>query len=283
MSSEQNTGKGSSLFVAIVFPLVLVISVCIYMFVFGNPKNFEGYSPEMTAEQLDEIVLKNHPIKDGIGHTFGLIHKGGFIVPILMTVVLLVIVFSVERFITIAKAKGKGGIDKFIISVRQSLAADRVEEAIATCDEQKGSVANVMRSGLEKYGTVLRDSSMDKETKINTVKQELEEATALELPMLSKNLVILSTCASISTLLGLIGTVLGMIRSFSALAAAGTPDATALSTGISEALINTALGIGGSCIAIIMYNYFSTRIDAITHGIDEAGFSVTQTLANHKA
>ncbi|MFZ1410852.1 MAG: MotA/TolQ/ExbB proton channel family protein [Micropruina sp.] len=283
MSSEQNTGKGSSLFVAIVFPLVLVISVCIYMFVFGNPKNFEGYSPEMTAEQLDEIVLKNHPIKDGVGHTFGLIHKGGFIVPILMTVVLLVIVFSVERFITIAKAKGKGGIDKFIISVRQSLAADRVEEAIATCDEQKGSVANVMRSGLEKYGTVLRDSSMDKETKINTVKQELEEATALELPMLSKNLVILSTCASISTLLGLIGTVLGMIRSFSALAAAGTPDASALSTGISEALINTALGITGSCIAIIMYNYFSTRIDAITHGIDEAGFSVTQTLANHKA
>ena len=283
MSSEQNTGKGSSLFVAIVFPLVLVISVCIYMFVFGNPKNFEGYSPEMTAEQLDEIVLKNHPIKDGIGHTFGLIHKGGFIVPILMTVVLLVIVFSVERFITIAKAKGKGGIDKFIISVRQSLAADRVEEAIATCDEQKGSVANVMRSGLEKYGTVLRDSSMDKETKINTVKQELEEATALELPMLSKNLVILSTSASISTLLGLIGTVLGMIRSFSALAAAGTPDASALSTGISEALINTALGITGSCIAIIMYNYFSTRIDAITHGIDEAGFSVTQTLANHKA
>ncbi|MBK7554651.1 MAG: MotA/TolQ/ExbB proton channel family protein [Flavobacteriales bacterium] len=283
MSSEQNTGKGSSLFVAIVFPLVLVISVCIYMFVFGNPKNFEGYSPEMTAEQLDEIVLKNHPIKDGIGHTFGLIHKGGFIVPILMTVVLLVIVFSVERFITIAKAKGKGGIDKFIISVRQSLAADRVEEAIATCDEQKGSVANVMRSGLAKYGTVLRDSSMDKETNINTVKQELEEATALELPMLSKNLVILSTCASISTLLGLIGTVLGMIRSFSALAAAGTPDASALSTGISEALINTALGITGSCIAIIMYNYFSTRIDAITHGIDEAGFSVTQTLANHKA
>lgn len=283
MSSEQNTGKGSSLFVAIVFPLCLIISVCIYMFVFGNPKNFEGYSPDMTPEQMDEIVVKNHPVKDGAAHTFGLIHKGGFIVPILMTVVLIVIVFSVERFITIAKAKGKGRIDRFILDVRKSLATDRVDEAIALCDTQKGSVANVMRSGLEKYATVLRDGSMDKETKINTVKQELEEATALELPMLSKNLVILSTCASIATLLGLIGTVMGMIKSFSALATSGTPDASALSTGISEALINTALGISGSCIAIIMYNYFSTRIDAITHGIDEAGFSVTQTLANHKA
>ncbi|QQR84940.1 MAG: MotA/TolQ/ExbB proton channel family protein [Flavobacteriales bacterium] len=283
MSSEQKSGKGSSLFVAIVFPLCLIICVCIYMFVFGNPKNFEGYDPNMTPEQLEEVVMKNHPVKDGAAHTFGLIHKGGFIVPILMTVVLIVIVFSVERFITIAKAKGKGRIDQFIIDVRKSLAIDRVDEAIALCDTQKGSVANVMRSGLEKYSTVLRDGSMDKETKINTVKQELEEATALELPMLSKNLVILSTCASIATLLGLIGTVLGMIRAFSALATAGTPDASALSTGISEALINTALGISGSCIAIIMYNYFSTRIDAITHGIDEAGFSVTQTLANHKA
>ena len=72
------------------------------------------------------------------------------------------------------------------------------------------------------------------------------------------------------------------MESFSALATAGTPDDTALSTGISEALINTAFGIIGSTIAIIMFNYFSTKIDSITHGIDEAGFSVSQTLANHK-
>jgi biopolymer transport protein ExbB len=66
------------------------------------------------------------------------------------------------------------------------------------------------------------------------------------------------------------------------LATSGTPDATALSTGISEALINTALGITGSTLAIIFFNYFSNRIDSITHGIDEAGFSVSQTLANRK-
>ena len=103
-----------------------------------NPKNFEGYQDGMTPEQLEEIVTKNHPVKDGAAHTFGLIHKGGFIVPILMTVVLIVIVFSVERFITIAKAKGKGRIDQFIINVRRSLATDRVDEAIALCDTQKG-------------------------------------------------------------------------------------------------------------------------------------------------
>jgi biopolymer transport protein ExbB len=121
---------------------------------------------------------------------------------------------------------------------------------------------------------------MDKESKIVAIQKDLEEATTLELPMLSKNLVIISTCASIATLVGLIGTVLGMIKAFAALSQAGAPDATALATGIAEALINTALGIGGSTIAIIMYNYFTTKIDSLTYSIDEAGYTIVQTFAS---
>ena len=120
---------------------------------------------------------------------------------------------------------------------------------------------------------------MDKDQKILALQKEFEEATALELPMLSKNLVILSTIASISVLIGLLGTVLGMIRAFKALAQAGAPDALQLATGISEALINTAFGIGGSLLAIILYNYFSTLIDNFTYKIDEAGFSLVQSFA----
>jgi biopolymer transport protein ExbB len=80
-------------------------------------------------------------------------------------------------------------------------------------------------------------------------------------------------------LIGLIGTVLGMIRAFAALAQSGAPDALALSQGISEALINTALGITGSLIALILFNIFSTSIDSYTFKIDEAGFSLTQNFA----
>ena len=269
--STRKSGKLSSLLAALAFPLALGVSTLFYMFVLGDPTNLEGGDP-----------VHGHPVAENPAHTFGLIHKGGFIVPIIFTVLLLVIIFSIERFITLGKATGKGRIDEFLHNVRQLLANDRVDEAMTACDEQQGSVANVMRNGLEKYKTVLNDGNLDKETKINIVKQEIEEATALELPMLSKNLVVISTSASVSTLLGLIGTVLGMIRAFSAMATAGAPDATALSTGISEALINTALGISGGAIAIIMFNYFSTKIDNITHGIDEAGFSVSQTLANRK-
>jgi biopolymer transport protein ExbB len=97
--------------------------------------------------------------------------------------------------------------------------------------------------------------------------------------MLSKNMVIFSTLASISVLIGLIGTVIGMIKAFGALAQSGAPDALALAEGISEALINTAFGITGSTVAIIAFNYFSSTIDGYTFKIDEAGFSLTQNFA----
>jgi biopolymer transport protein ExbB len=100
--------------------------------------------------------------------------------------------------------------------------------------------------------------------------------------MLEKNLVFLSTIASVATLMGLLGTVLGMIRAFSNLGddSGGSSSATQLSVGISEALYNTALGIGTSAVAIIMYNVFTTKIDGITYGIDESGFTLTQSFAS---
>jgi biopolymer transport protein ExbB len=123
---------------------------------------------------------------------------------------------------------------------------------------------------------------MDKEQKLAALQKEVEEATSLELPMLEKNLTILSTLATVATLIALLGTVLGMIRAFSALGAGGgAPDAAALATGISEALINTALGIGTSAIAIIMYNFFTSKIDELTYKIDEIGMSIQQNFAAH--
>lgn len=267
MSSEKKTG--GSLFAIIVIPAIIVFCYVIFYTIFGDPTNFQ------------ENKLENHP-KDSMPEwLYGTIFKGGFIVPILFSIVFIVITFSVERFFTLSKAKGRGKIDNFIREIRSRLNSDQINEALELCDTQRGSVANVVRAGLQKFENVKHDSGLDRESKIQAVKEEIEEATSLELPMLSKNLFIISTCASIATLIGLIGTVLGMIRSFAALGAeGGTVDAAALSTGISEALINTAVGITGSCIAIIMYNYFSNKIDAITHGIDEAGFTVSQTFSS---
>ena len=276
MSNNQKTSGGfSSLMAAIAIVIALVIGVLIYKLVFGNPANFVNGLKDAKANLP---YWENEPVEEGVGHIFGLIHKGGFIVPILVAINIIIVTFSVERFITLTRAKGKGSIDKFISKIKGLLDTKEVATAIEECDAQRGSLANVVRAGLEKYSHVAEDSSMDKEQKIESLKKELEEATALELPMLSKNLVVLSTCASIATLVGLIGTVLGMISSFAAMSS-GTPDPAKLSAGISEALINTAFGITGSTIAIVMYNFFSTKVDTMTYSIDEAAFTIVQDFS----
>jgi biopolymer transport protein ExbB len=255
----------ASIFAAIVIPLTFVVAICIYIFILGDPGNFIDNNPA------------NHPKK---GNYMGIIHKGGFIVPILMAMLLMVIVFSIERFLTLMKAKGKGNVPNFVKKIQYMLTNNDVNGALTECDKQKGSVANVIKSGLEKYKDMEKDTTMVKDQKILAIQKEIEESTALELPMLQKNLPIIATLAPIGTLVGLIGTVIGMINAFSALATAGAPDSVALSAGISEALINTAFGISTSAIAIIVYNYFTTSIDGLTYSVDEAGYSIAQTFAS---
>jgi biopolymer transport protein ExbB len=253
-----------SLFATGAILIAFLFAYILYANVMGSPVNFEGGNPKGAALP---------------GNYMGIIYKGGPIVPILMTCVLTLFIFVIERFITLTKVKGKNSLDSFVADIQSLTAKDKVEDAIKVCDNQKGSLANVVKAGLLRYRDLENDKTLEKDQKITSMKQALEEASALELPMLSKNMVILSTLASISVLIGLIGTVLGMIRAFAALAQAGAPDALALATGISEALINTAFGITGSTLAIIFYNYFSSKIDGFTFRIDEAGFSLTQTFA----
>jgi biopolymer transport protein ExbB len=266
---KQSFGKSfKRVFSMSVIPVALIAGIAIYMFVFGNPDNFMGGNPE------------NQPLPHNY---FGVIYKGGFIVPILLCLLLTVIIYSIERYITIGRAAGRGSVVNFIQNVKNSLDEGNLSVAEAACDKQKGSVANVIKSGLHKYQQMEKEAELTKDQKVLAIQKEIEEATSLELPSLQQNLVVLSTIASVATLMGLLGTVMGMIRAFSAMANAGAPDSVALSTGISEALINTAFGIGTGAISIIVYNYFTTRIDKITYSIDEAGFTLVQTYASkHK-
>ena len=266
-AAESSPNFFKTFFSGIVIVLIFIIAVLLYNFVLGSPSNFEAGNPD------------NHPITEGAGRWLGTVYKGGPIVPILMSFFLMVITFSIERFITITAASGTGSVDSFVRKIKSKLNGGNVSGAIADCDAQKGSVGNVVKSVLGKYNEVLNDTDLAKDQKILAVQKELEDATSLELPMLEKNLTIIATLASVATLTGLLGTVIGMIKAFAALATAGAPDAAALSNGISEALINTALGIGTSAFAIIAYNFFTSKIDELTYSIDEVGFSITQNFS----
>ncbi len=242
----------------------VAVAILLYKFVLGNPANFKD------AEKHSPKGL------------LGTMYLGGVVVPVLLATLLTLLVFVIERALTIFKARGKVQAGEFVRKVQYHLANKNVDAALAECDKQSGSVGNVMRAGLIKYRDMIANGDLDTDQKILSIQKEIEEATALELPMLEKNLVFLSTIASCATLLGLFGTVLGMIRAFQALGdAGGGGDASALAIGISEALINTALGIGTSFVAIIAYNFYTTIIDGITFGIDESGFTLTQSFASN--
>ena len=264
--------KKSSNIISWLAPIVCIIAgYVLWRFVIGADSNFTN--PDKAGG-----FWPNHK---GPKTNLAKMYEGGIIVPILIGCFLIVITFVIERMLTVLKATGRGSIADFIRKVQYNLANKNVDAAIAECDRQKGSVGNVMKAGLRKYKEMITAGDLSTEQKVLAIQKEVEEATALELPMLEKNLVFLSTIASVATLLGLLGTVIGMIRSFSNLGESGGGEAAReLSKGISEALYNTALGIGTSAVAIITYNVFTTKIDSITYGIDESGFTLTQSFAS---
>ncbi len=263
---------------ALIIPILIAIGICIYLFVLGNPGNFKA-DPRLNG--LSSVAFSDLESKELHPSGFmGIIYMGGVIVPILISFMIIVIVFSIERALVLRKAAGKGNVDNFVLNVRRLLNQNKVDEALEECDRQEGSVGNVVKEGLTTYKALAHDNSMNKEQKMVALNKSIEEATTLEMPMLEKNMMILSTLGTVATLVALLGTVIGMIKAFSALGAGGgTPDSAALSIGISEALVNTALGIGTSAVAIILYNYFTSKIDGLTFKIDEIAMSIQQSFA----
>jgi biopolymer transport protein ExbB len=207
------------------------------------------------------------------------IRAGGPLVVILIMLSITIVTFIFERLFMLHLARGKGSLPKFLRNLKQEIAEGRVDSAIKLCDKQKGTLANVIRNGLAKYDDMKSaNSGMKTKEMADTVKRSIDDTMTLEIPLLEKNLVVLSTIASIATLVGLLGTTIGMIRAFRALAHAGAPDAIQLSVGISEALINTAGGLFCAILGIVFYNVFTTRIDNFTYMIDETSITIFDKL-----
>ncbi|MCX4258458.1 MAG: MotA/TolQ/ExbB proton channel family protein [Muribaculaceae bacterium] len=250
-----------------------IVAVCLFLFFFGHPSHFELES----AEGITSMAFTD--VKANPTDLIGTIYMGGVIVPILQTLFLTVIVLSVERYIALKSAKGKGNITKFVADVKKCLATNDINKAQQLCAKQKGSVAAVVSAALVRYEEMDKNTILSKEQKIATLQKEVEEATAMEMPSLQQNLPIVATLTTLGTLVGLLGTVIGMIKSFQALGASGAPDSSELSKGISEALVNTAFGIATGAFAVISYNFYTNKIDNMTYAIDEIGYSIVQSFA----
>lgn len=262
--------KQSAFVVTLTF-VAMISAFLIYEFVFGNPANFADFATKGTK----------HVALDG--NLLALAYIAGPIVAVLLGLSIMVIAVIIERTLSLRKAAGKQPIPKFFKAVIDQIRSGNINEAVTLCDKQRGSVANVLKSALARYQEVTAaGSGIEKEKQLVEVERAVEETLMLETPLLEKNLIALSTISSIATMLGLLGTVIGMIRSFKALAAGGAPDAIGLATGISEALVNTAGGLIAAIIGIVAYNFFVNKVDNFTFQIDEAKYNVMQLLKTSK-
>ena len=245
-----------------VIVICAIIAFCNFFFNLGSPSNFVDGDTEGSPANI-----------------WGTIFKGGIIVPVIHTLLLTVLFMAVERVIALSKCIGKEKLATFVGKVKKNLKAKDFDAVLKNCDYQGGSVANVVRAAVMAYKEADAATGIKKEVKLARIQQAHEEAIAVEMPTLTMNLPIIATIVTLGTLTGLLGTVVGMIKSFQALAQGGGGDSVELSAGISEALINTAFGIGTSWLAVVSYNFFTNRIDKIAFALDEIGYSIAQTYA----
>lgn len=215
--------------------------------------------------------------RGSLAHTM---YEGGPLVVILIMILLMLIAFVVERFLSLRVAKGKSSVQVFFKNLIGHLQNNDYESALAACDKQRGTTANVLRAGIERYMRIKDDDTMSMDKKVAATQSAIEEANALEGPLLERNLIALSTIASIATMVGLLGTTIGMIRAFAATGhtTGGVIDAQALARGISEALVNTAGGLTSGILGIFFYNFFVNKVDAFNYTTDEASYEILQML-----
>lgn len=244
-----------------------VLAVLFFKYILGAPEHFVNGDP-------------TQPVKDG--NLMGTVYKGGVVVPVIITLLFSVIALSIERFFALRTAFGKSSLGKFVINVKQAITAGDMAKAQQLCDKQQGSVANVVGASIAAYNEMENTPNLKRAQKVAKIQQAHEEATQLEMPTLQMNMPIVATIVTLGTLTALFGTVVGMIRSFAALASGGGGDSLQLSEGISEALVNTASGILTSWVAVVSYNYYSNKIDKLTYALDEVGYTIAKTYeANH--
>jgi biopolymer transport protein ExbB len=193
--------------------------------------------------------------------------QGGiFMYPLLFFSVLAATV-AIERFIVFSKAKVN--VSDFLTKIRKALLVNRnVKEAIKICEQSKGPVASVMKAGLLRYGHPRED-----------IEKTIENAALYELDRLEKRLGVLATTANVAPMLGFLGTVAGMIKSFATLAEQGLTNPAAVAVGISEALITTAAGLIIAIPAQLVYNWYTTKITRFVRDIETASNMLVETFS----
>ena len=172
------------------------------------------------------------------------------------------------------------GREELTDRVYNALSQDNVMEAIQACEEQSTPIANVLKAGLLRYNQGL--VSGQKPSKAD-LQETMQEGALLEIPEYERNLTWLSMIAVVAPLFGLLGTVMGMIKSFTVIALEGTNDPNALAGGISEALYTTAAGLTIAAPTLVFYAVFENIVNSSTIQIEVAATDTVNALISSES
>ena len=191
---------------------------------------------------------------------------GGVVMWFLLGFSIVALAFTIERAIALRRAKIN--VNEFLAKIRKALIVNRsVRDAIKICEQYRGPVASIMKAGLLKYGQPKDE-----------IEKTIENAALYEMGRLERGLTVLATIANVAPLLGFLGTVMGMIASFDALAEAGLSNPGLVAVGIKEALYTSAGGLAVAVPVQIVYNYFMSRINRFVRDIETAANMLLETF-----
>lgn len=202
-----------------------------------------------------------------------MIQKGGPVMYLIIILSIIALGIVIERIYNFNRAR----IDsqKFMDQIISSLKRNKIIEAIEMCSQTPGPIAHIIKAGILKH-----DRSKPE------IKEAVDEAAQLEIPRLEKRLPILATIAHIAPLLGLLGTVNGMIKAFQIIqqkAFTMTPvNPGDLSGGIWESLLATLAGLSVAIPTYVAYNYLINQVDALVFDMERSATDLVNLLSSRR-
>jgi biopolymer transport protein ExbB len=265
-----------------VFFIIYGIWWITFFFIMGNNISFAftGMALAGGAKILEEGEFDTENAS-GLGVAGAILARGGGLVDFLVFLFFLTLTFIIERWFYFFFARGRFNEVRLMKDIRENVLKNNFDAALDACSKQKGVIGRVMASGIGRYKDI--KGKFDAQLIKSEVQAALDEQNAMEGSLLERGLIAVATIASIATMAGLLGTVVGMIRAFSALSAKGRPDPNQLATGISEALINTACGLTVAIISIVGYNYYLSKIDKFNFVTEESSAELINLISEKEA
>jgi biopolymer transport protein ExbB len=185
----------------------------------------------------------------------------------LLAISIVSIGFIMER-IYVIMFKSKVNTNHLVAHVRKALLARDLRASVQVCEKYRGPVAAILKAGILKYGAPREE-----------VEKTIENSALHELARLERGLAVLASSSNIAPIIGFLGTVVGMIASFDAIASQGLNNPALVAKGISVALITTAGGLIVAVITLPFYNFFTSRIAVFVREMETSANILLETFA----